>query len=301
MSNIEQQETIENVVIPQLTVSEQGTPMASSLDVAKVFGKEHKNVLQSIENLFEDIPQDFTELNFQPSSYMNQQNKEQPMYLLTRDAFTLLAMGFTGKKAMQFKIAYIEAFNAMEKQLLEHKNQSQLKSEEDNLKKKKNKMEEKLPCRYKTAILPNAKEQTGMKGFLQFVAFLNNTTYEEVEKFYLNFFDISSLSNCSAKTANEILQLSNVKINNIKANFPRSSQPKLDLYRDTFLGLIDFFMLQHKELYRENVENYVCHRGNIMDIEQIQTEEEYLKAIFILYKAIWIERNIYEEEKAFTY
>ncbi len=137
MSNIEQQETIENVVIPQLTVSEQGTPMASSLDVAKVFGKEHKNVLQSIENLFEDIPQDFTELNFQPSSYMNQQNKEQPMYLLTRDAFTLLAMGFTGKKAMQFKIAYIEAFNAMEKQLLEHKNQSQLKSEEDNLKKKK--------------------------------------------------------------------------------------------------------------------------------------------------------------------
>lgn len=242
MSNIEQQETIENVVvIPQLTVSEQGTPMASSLDVAKVFGKEHFNVLQSIEKLLEDVPEDFNALNFQGVEYTDAKGEKRPMYNLTRDAFTLLAMGFTGKKAMQFKIAYIEAFNAMEKQLLGHKNQSQLKLEEDNLKKKKNKIEEKLPCRYKTAILPNAKEQAGMKGFLQFVAFVNNTTYEEVENFYLNFFDISSLSNCSAKTANEILQLCIVKMNNIKTNFPRSSQPKIDLYRDTFLGLIDFF------------------------------------------------------------
>lgn len=126
MSNIEQQEPIENVlVIPQLTVSEKGTPMASSLDVAKVFGKEHKNVLQSIENLFEDIPQDFTKLNFQLSNYKDSTGRELPMYNLTRDAFTLLAMGFTGKKAMQFKIAYIEAFNAMEKSLMEYKNKEQ--------------------------------------------------------------------------------------------------------------------------------------------------------------------------------
>ena len=119
MSNIEQQEPIENVlVIPQLTVSEKGTPMASSLDVAKVFGKEHKNVLQSIENLFEDIPQDFNELNFQLVEYIDAKGEKRPMYNLTRDAFTLLAMGFTGTKAMPFKISYIEAFNEREKSLM---------------------------------------------------------------------------------------------------------------------------------------------------------------------------------------
>lgn len=95
MNNAENQETNENVVvIPQLTVSEKGTPMASSLEVAAVFGKEHKNILRDIENIFEDIPQDFTELNFEPSNYKDSTGRELPMYNLTRDAFTLLAMGF---------------------------------------------------------------------------------------------------------------------------------------------------------------------------------------------------------------
>lgn len=303
MSNIEQQETIENVmVIPQLTVSEQGTPMASSLDVAKVFGKEHKNILQSIENLFEDIPQDYGQLNFQPSSYMNQQNKEQPMYFLTRDAFTLLAMGFTGKKAMQFKIAYIEAFNAMEKSLMEYKKaeeekqrEQQRRIEDENLK------QDTLPRRYKPAKFPNKKEEAGVKGLLQFVAFLNNTSYEEVEKLYLNLFNVPSISCCCVKTANEIISLAKLKLNNLQNNFPVSTQPKLELYRDTFLGLIDLFKLYHKELTTKNVENYVCQKGNIQNIEQIQTEEQFLKAIFILYKAILTEYNIYEEEKIFTY
>lgn len=52
------------------------------------------------------------------SSYINAQNKKQPMYLVTRDGFTLLVMGYTGEKAMKFKEAYIKQFNAMEKSLL---------------------------------------------------------------------------------------------------------------------------------------------------------------------------------------
>ena len=57
--------------------------------------------------------------NFAESSYLNSQGKKQPMYLITRDGFTLLAMGYTGEKAMKFKEAYIKQFNAMEKILLE--------------------------------------------------------------------------------------------------------------------------------------------------------------------------------------
>ena len=303
MNNAENQETNENVVvIPQLTVSEKGTPMASSLEVAAVFGKEHKNILRDIENIFEDIPQDFTELNFEPSNYKDSTGRELPMYNLTRDAFTLLAMGFTGKKALRFKIAYIEAFNAMEKALMEYK-----KTEEEKQREQQRPIESEylkqdtLPRRYKPAKFPNKKEEAGLKGLLQFVAFLNNTSYEEVEKLYLNLFNVPSISCCCAKTANEIISLARLKLNSLQNNFPVSAQPKLELYRDTFWGLVDFFKLHHKELTTKNVENYVCQKGNILNIEQIQTEEQFLKAIFILYKAILTEHNIYEEEKIFTY
>ena len=54
---------------------------------------------------------------FVESTYLNKQKHEQPIFYMNRDGFTLLAMGFTGKKAMQFKLKYIEAFNAMERQL----------------------------------------------------------------------------------------------------------------------------------------------------------------------------------------
>ena len=56
---------------------------------------------------------------FVEDSYLNSRNQQQPMYYMNRDGFTLLAMGFTGSKAMEFKLKYIEAFNKMEKQIKE--------------------------------------------------------------------------------------------------------------------------------------------------------------------------------------
>lgn len=92
--------------------------ITSSLLVAEKFGKEHKNVMQSIRNLIGGTAENsaIAEM-FQESRYLNEQNKEQPMFLMNRDGFTLLAMGFTGKKAMQFKLEYIKAFNSMEAQI----------------------------------------------------------------------------------------------------------------------------------------------------------------------------------------
>ena len=74
---------------------------------------EKRNVLRDIKEFIVD--ESFGLLNFEESSYINSQNKEQPEYLMTRDGFTLLAMGFTGAKAMQWKIKYAEAFNTMER------------------------------------------------------------------------------------------------------------------------------------------------------------------------------------------
>ncbi|HEB9432548.1 TPA: Rha family transcriptional regulator [Campylobacter coli] len=98
----------------------------TSLDVAKVFGKQHKNVLRDIENILNDLREIGTSndlLNFELSFKVHKiqgfkgRERKYPYYNLTRDGFSLLAMGFTGKKALQFKIAFINAFNEMEKLL----------------------------------------------------------------------------------------------------------------------------------------------------------------------------------------
>lgn len=92
--------------------------VVSSRDVARVFGKEHAKVLRDIRNL--ECSEAFSQANFGLGSYKDAQNQERPEYLITRDGFTFLAMGFTGEKAAKFKEAYIEAFNAMEKALWEN-------------------------------------------------------------------------------------------------------------------------------------------------------------------------------------
>ena len=110
-------------VSPVVTLVNHQT-VTTSLNVAGVFRKEHKHVLEAIGNL--DVPEEFGRSNFRPSSYFNAQGKEQPMFNLTRDGFTLLAMGFTGPKAIKFKLAYIEAFGQMEAELRQRDAQDSL-------------------------------------------------------------------------------------------------------------------------------------------------------------------------------
>ena len=90
--------------------------VTDSLQVAEKFGKRHKNVIRAIENL--DCSLEFSRLNFEPSEYLDSQNKSQPMYEITRYGLVFLIMGFTGKEAARFKEDYIKAFNMMEKELL---------------------------------------------------------------------------------------------------------------------------------------------------------------------------------------
>ena len=96
-------------------INKQEVTVVSSLDVAETFGKEHKNVLKDIREL--NCSEEFGRLNFEPTDYVDEHNRKQPMYYMTRDGFTLLAMGYTGEKAMKFKEAYIKQFNAMERML----------------------------------------------------------------------------------------------------------------------------------------------------------------------------------------
>ena len=104
-----------------VTINENHQAVTTSVKIAEVFGKEHKSVIRAINNIIGDLRnlEDGGQHNFAPSSYINLQRKEQKQYIVTRDGFTLLAMGFTGKKALEFKIKYIAAFNAMEAKLKE--------------------------------------------------------------------------------------------------------------------------------------------------------------------------------------
>lgn len=94
-----------------------GEPVVSSRQIAENFDKNHRDVLRAVDNLKEDV-RNFAQMFFEstePDSY----GREQRAYLMNRDGFALLAMGFTGKAALEWKLKYIAAFNEMEKKLSE--------------------------------------------------------------------------------------------------------------------------------------------------------------------------------------
>lgn len=104
-----------NVEIMKLGKSE--CAAVTSLDVAETFAKEHYHVLEDIRSIQSGISSpEFSGL-FMPESYTAENGKQNPMFIMNRDGFTLLVMGYTGEKAMRFKLAYIKQFNAMEKAL----------------------------------------------------------------------------------------------------------------------------------------------------------------------------------------
>lgn len=92
-------------------------PMTSSKNVADKFGKDHKDVLRKIRGLISNQPE-FGARNFTLTEYVSIQNKKAPCYEMTRDGFSMIAMSLTGKEAENWKIKYMNAFNAMETQLL---------------------------------------------------------------------------------------------------------------------------------------------------------------------------------------
>lgn len=113
-------------------VIEETRTLTTSLKVADYFSKRHDHVIRDIENLkdglnFEpvSIPNsgepkpEFWRLNFERSDYTDSRGKKQKMYKMTKDGFMILVMGYTGLKAMQFKIAFIDAFNYMEWKLMQ--------------------------------------------------------------------------------------------------------------------------------------------------------------------------------------
>lgn len=98
--------------------------VTTSKQVAEVFDKKHKHVIEAIKNLIENNTAEKSALlkMFIEDSYKASNGKQNKQYIMNRDGFTLLAMGFTGQKAIEFKIKYIDAFNQMENELKNRNN-----------------------------------------------------------------------------------------------------------------------------------------------------------------------------------
>lgn len=114
----------------QLVELQNGVVTTTSLQVAETFGKNHRHILETIDDYLKAGVAEKSADLFRESSYVHPQNKQTyRQVVMNRDGFTLLAMGFTGKKALQFKLRYIQAFNEMEEAL---KNKSALRLPKNN-------------------------------------------------------------------------------------------------------------------------------------------------------------------------
>ncbi|MDO5346557.1 MAG: Rha family transcriptional regulator [Lachnospiraceae bacterium] len=105
------------MLIEVMKINKKEVNVVTSLDIAETFGKQHKDVLESIRGIREAISTAEFSALFYETTYKATNGKNNPMYHMNRDGFTLLVMGYTGEKAMRFKLAYIKQFNAMEELL----------------------------------------------------------------------------------------------------------------------------------------------------------------------------------------
>lgn len=106
--------------------------VTTSLVLAEVFDKKHKNVIQTISSKINSAENSAQyKKMFAESTYTDRSGKQNKMYYLNRDGFTFIAMGFTGRKADEFKLKYIDAFNKMEEQIRNQSLQVQNQSTDD--------------------------------------------------------------------------------------------------------------------------------------------------------------------------
>jgi Rha family phage regulatory protein len=115
---------------PLTLVEVQGTQVVTnSLLVARKFGKEHRHVVRAINDMINNSAQNWEQL-YLSTTYKDASGKSNPMFIITRDGFSLLVMGFTGKEALKFKLDFISAFNKMEEMLRGRKPEDRLTIEQ---------------------------------------------------------------------------------------------------------------------------------------------------------------------------
>ena len=164
-------------------------PVCSSLQVAEKFGKEHRNVLQNVDNLLAENPA--VKSMFKLSSYKADNGQSYRQFYMNRDGFSLLVMGFTGKKALDWKLQYIKAFNQMEKFIREKQTQTWIETRKAG----------KLTRKAETDIIKNLVEYAKTQGS------------QHADKLYMTYSKLANkMAGVSKRDEATVMQLNNLSL-----------------------------------------------------------------------------------------
>jgi len=238
-----------------------GMPMVSSLQVATHFNKQHKNVVRHIQGILRNAPE-FSRLNFELAEYTDAQGKPRPVYDMTRDAFALVAMGFTGPEAMTWKIRYIEAFNAMETKL-----QGYLPHSEEEEKVSIEQIRPFRPCfRYAKPSLMSKKKMDGIKGWLDYWCYTDNLELNDAKKQLCTVLQVNDLS--EVQEDNTICAFNFIWWSLFKIKTKLGDELTKEQL-SAFNGLLTFWEKCLGESYN-NIKSFICTKCNLRSFDEIK-------------------------------
>lgn len=217
----------------ELVFTRKSEVLCTSLNIAKNFEKQHKTVLRSIEKIME---QNCATKSMYHLTHYENRGKNYPMYLMNRDGFSLLVMSFTGKKALDWKLKYINAFNKMEKFIYER---NTLEWKESR----------------KLGKITRKKETETIKKLVEIAKLQGSKHANKLYMIYTNLANkIGGISNRDEATTTQLQTLSlieNIILNEIEIGMLNNKHYK-DIYEDCKQRLMLFKEIAYLESYSDN-------------------------------------------------
>ena len=266
---------IENIV-----EIDDGKMFTTSLIVAQAFEKEHKNVLQSIQNL--ECSREFNERNFQPVEYKDAKGEMRPAYRLTRDGFAFLAMGFTGKKAAAWKEKFLEAFNAMEAALLARQPEEPRPIPEEEAKAVSPKERSRF---FRPRRKISRSDAKAVHGLLHMESFVQEMTWDEAVARFCEKMHIERIEDLPQSDFMEAITNTFKKLFFVHTWERQESNPASVELRDAFQGMLTFWR-QVTDFSETDLRNYILNRCGVDSLDDIVSDRDTLKALFVLWGGI---------------
>lgn len=190
--------------------------VCDSLQIAEHFGKRHDRVLRAIDNLVESLPKNGERNMFKLGNRIANDGQSHRMYYMNRDGFSLLAMGFTGKKALEWKLQYIKAFNRMETYIKEKTTEAWIET------RKAGKITRKAETDVIKQLIEYAKEQGSVHSQMLYM------TYSRLAN---NMAGITNRENATVMQLNNMSLIENIILNQIRIGMEKGMHYK-EIYKD---------------------------------------------------------------------
>ncbi len=252
----------------------------TSLIVAQAFEKEHKDVLKAISNL--ECSKEFAERNFALCNYSSElapDGRKYPFYQITRDGFSFLAMGFTGKKAAAWKEKFLEAFNAMEKALLARRDEEAISAQDAALSLPE---QSRSSCFFISRRKIGKSELAALGGLLGLEALIQGETWENAAERLCGRMNIANIA--ELPRSKFIESVSNIfdELFLARKDSRQGEAASTEKLRHTLHGMISFW--HNFSDYREaEIRTYVFNRCGVDSLDELATERDLFKAIL----AVW--------------